>query len=161
MFGCFTCWVCIIFFKWAAVLICITVLFQLSEWLNWQALGHIVFVGRNITEPAHDKTYNYTCVTSKDSDQPVHPPSLTRVLFYPSLDSPEAVEDTWDQRRLWADCVDAQADLSLRWSHKSFRRFYHALVRMLFQFSTHPSHNGWGGLIKQNVLTLSIGVYWP
>ena len=25
-----------------------------------------------IFEPAHDKTYNKTCVTSKDSDQPVH-----------------------------------------------------------------------------------------
>ena len=25
-------------------------------------------------EPAHKKTYNKTCVTSKDSDQPVHLP---------------------------------------------------------------------------------------
>ena len=31
-------------------------------------------------------------VTSKDSDQPVHPPSMARVLVYPSLDSLEAVE---------------------------------------------------------------------
>ena len=43
-------------------------------------------------EPGHDKTYNKTCVTSKDSDQPVHPPSVARLLFYFSLDSPEAVE---------------------------------------------------------------------
>ena len=27
-------------------------------------------------EPAHDKTYNKACVTSKDSDQPVHLCSL-------------------------------------------------------------------------------------
>ena len=31
-------------------------------------------------------------VTSKDSDQPVHPPSMARVLVHPSLDSLEAVE---------------------------------------------------------------------
>ena len=51
-------------------------------------------------EPAHDKTYNKACVTSKDSDQPVDPPSMARVLLYPSLDSPQAVEGICDQRRL-------------------------------------------------------------
>ena len=44
--------------------------------------------------------YNKTCVTSKDSDQHVHTPSMARVLVYPSLDSPEAVEGNYDQRRL-------------------------------------------------------------
>ena len=44
----------------------------------------------HLIETAHDKTYNKACVTSKDSGQPVHPPSTTRVLVYPSLDSPEA-----------------------------------------------------------------------
>ena len=51
-------------------------------------------------EQAHDKIYNKTCVTSKDSDQPIHPPSIVRVLVHPSLNSPEAVEGTCDQRRL-------------------------------------------------------------
>ena len=45
-------------------------------------------------EPVHDKTYNTTCVSSKDSDQSVHPPSMARVFVYPSLDSLEAVEGT-------------------------------------------------------------------
>ena len=44
------------------------------------------------TETVHDKTYNKTCVTSKDFDQPVHPPSMARVLCNPSLDNPVAVE---------------------------------------------------------------------
>ena len=48
------------------------------------------------------ETYNKTFVTSKDSDQPVHPPSVTRVIVYQSLDSPEAVKDTCDQQRLTA-----------------------------------------------------------
>ena len=45
-------------------------------------------------DPAHDKTYKKTCVTSKDSVQPVHAPSMSRVLIYPSLDSSEAIEGT-------------------------------------------------------------------
>ena len=53
-----------------------------------------------IYEPAHDKTFKKTCVTNKDSDQPVNPPSMAKVLLYPSLDSPEAVEGTCDQRGL-------------------------------------------------------------
>ena len=68
-----------------------------------------------------------TCVTSKDSHQPVHPPSITRVLIYPSLDSLEAVKGTCDQRRLWSDCTHAQADLSLRWSLELYCRFCRAL----------------------------------
>ena len=53
-----------------------------------------------VKDPAQDQTYNKTCVTSIDSDQPVHPPCIARVLVYPSLDSPEAVDGTCDQRRL-------------------------------------------------------------
>ena len=30
----------------------------------------------------------------------------------------------------WSDCKDAQADLNLCWSHKSYCRFCHALVQM-------------------------------
>ena len=41
--------------------------------------------------PAHDKTYNKTCVTRKDSVQPVQPLNMARILIYPFLDSPEAV----------------------------------------------------------------------
>ena len=48
----------------------------------------------NTNEPAHDKTNNKSCVTSKDTDQPVHTPSMARVLIHPSLDSLDAVEGT-------------------------------------------------------------------
>ena len=67
-------------------------------------------------EPAHDGTWNKTCMTSKDSDQPVQQPStsMASVLVYPSLINPEAVEGKCDQRRLRSDCADAQSDLSLR-----------------------------------------------
>ena len=54
---------------------------------------------------AHDKTYNMTCVTSIDSDQPVHPTSKARVLMYLSLDSLEAVEGT---------CISEDSDQTAR-----------------------------------------------
>ena len=73
--------------------------------------GHTTYVlvewRSKINEPAHDNTYNKTYVTSKDSDQPVHPPSMSRLLIYPSLDSLKPVEGTCDQQRLWSDCADA------------------------------------------------------
>ena len=59
--------------------------------------------------PAHNRIYNKTCVTSKESDKPVHPASMP-------LYNQEAVEGTCNQRRLCSDCADAQADLSPRWS---------------------------------------------
>ena len=46
-----------------------------------------IYLENIIIEPAHDRAYNKTCVTSKDSDQPVHPPSKARVLDYSSLNS--------------------------------------------------------------------------
>ena len=73
-------------------------------------------------KPAHNKTYNKICVTREDSDQPVHPRSMPRVLVYPSLDG------TPDHRRLGSDCADTQAELSFSWSIRSYCRFYRALT---------------------------------
>ena len=65
-----------------------------------------------------------TSAPSEYSDQPGHPPSLISlrclhkkhwVLSYPLSALP----------RLWSDWADAQADLSLRWVHRSFCWFYH------------------------------------
>ena len=62
---------------------------------------HNMFSLRNKTnELAQDKTYYRTCVTSKDSDQPVHSARMARVLVYPSLDSLAVIESTCDQQRL-------------------------------------------------------------
>ena len=59
----------------------------------------------------------------------VHPPSMARALVFPSLDSLEAL-GACDQRRLWSDCADAQANLRLRWSHEYYCRFWRALAQM-------------------------------
>ena len=51
-------------------------------------------------EQAHDKIYNKIYVTSKDSDQPVHPSCMAKFSFIPLLHSLEAVEGISDQRVL-------------------------------------------------------------
>ena len=80
--------------------------------------------------PPHDKTNKMTCAPSEDSDQPHHPPSLIRVFAV-------RMKKAWvvsyllsAQRRLWSDWANAQADLSLRWAHRSFCWFCHGAARM-------------------------------
>ena len=43
---------------------------------------------------------NKNSLTSRDSDQPVHPANMARVFVYLLMDSLEAVEGTYDQLRL-------------------------------------------------------------
>ena len=68
-------------------------------------------------ELLHDKTNKMTCVLSKDSDQPEHPPSLIRV-FTVRMKKHWALNYLFSTLwRLWSDWEDAQADLSLCWVH--------------------------------------------
>ena len=62
-------------------------------------------------EPSHDNTYNKTCATSEDSDQPVHP-------GYPKRDKREPLP-YWGMFRL-----------SLCWSHRSYCRFCRVLAHI-------------------------------
>ena len=103
-----------------------------------------------IFEPAHDKTCSKTYVTSKDSDEPVHPLNLERVLVYPSFNSLMAVEGTCDQRRLLSDCANAQVYLGHRWSHKS----YFGIVVRLFNCITFCNFT-----CKMFLLQLSLLIY--
>ena len=49
-----------------------------------------------------------------------HKPSLIRVFAVRTMDSWGPNVSSCGQRRLWSDWADAQADLSLRWAHRSF-----------------------------------------
>ena len=81
-------------------------------------------------EPGHDKTYNKTCATSEDSDQPAHLRSLIRVFAdrmcllqppgYPKRDKQIPLP-------YW---VEVQADLSLCWLHRSYSRFCCVLAQI-------------------------------
>ena len=87
---------------------------------KWKGPGKIVWSGPSPIiytqwsfEPAHDKIYNKTSVNSEDSDQPVHPCSLIRVLndHMPFLQTPGYLKrDRWKSLSYW---VTVHADLSL------------------------------------------------
>ena len=71
-----------------------------SSLFTWRTPSHTMDYWAKLFEPAYDKTYNKTSMTSKDSYQPVHSFSMAGVLVYPSLARPEAVEGRCVQRRL-------------------------------------------------------------
>ena len=66
---------------------------------------------------AHSIFYKTPCAPSEDSDQSVHQSSLIRDLAGHSPGSKCSKSSSGGQRILWSDCADAQADLSIHWSH--------------------------------------------
>ena len=82
----------------------------------------LIFVNRaEIIEPPLDKTNN--CVPSKDSDQPGHPRSLSRVFAVRSIGSWGPKLSFCGQRRLWLDWADD-------WVHSHFVGF--VMRRLIF-----------------------------
>ena len=80
-----------------------------------------------IFEPAHNKIYHRTWA-SKDSDQPVHPPSLIRVFTNPmSLLEPLGYPKS-NKQKPSLDWVDVQADLNPCWSYRSYCRYCYWLA---------------------------------
>ena len=82
-------------------------------------------------EPTHDKTYNRTCATSEDSDQTAYPCSLISIRWL-HVHSTASSYPKRDKRQHLPSWVDVQADLSLRWSHRSHCRFSRALAHAGF-----------------------------
>ena len=76
------------------------------------------------------------CAPSEDSDQPGHPPSLIRVFAVRLMGSLGPKLSSCEQRRLWSDWADAQADLSLSWAHSHIVCF---VRRLKFSFVRPPS----------------------
>ena len=64
-------------------------------------------------EGRHDKTYNMTCATSEDSDQPAHPYSLIKIFTdnMSLLQPPDYSKK--EKHELLLYWVDVQADRSL------------------------------------------------
>ena len=83
-------------------------------------------------KPVHDKTYNKTCETSKDSDQPAHLHSPIRVFADPMCLLQPLGNPKRDKREPLPYPVGLQADRSLCWLHKSYCRF----CGVLAQFQT-------------------------
>ena len=98
-------------------------------------LGHWLWrhVNQRTTKPA--KWH----VCPAKTDQPGHPPSLIRV-FAVHMKKAWSLATHWAQRRLQSDWADTQADLSLRWLHKSYCRFF--VMHWLIWFASSISRTG-------------------
>ena len=87
---------------------------------NWFWIWNLLGNGNDINEPADEKTYNKTCAPSEVSDQPAQQCSLIRV----SADCMCILRPLGylkrDKLELLPHWIDVQADLSLRWSHRSY-----------------------------------------
>ena len=77
--------------------------------VHYNALVYVVLS----FEPAHDKTYNKTCATSEDSDQPAHSRSLIRVFADDKCLLQPPVYSKRDKRESLLYWVAVQADLRL------------------------------------------------
>ena len=73
-----------------------------------------------------------TYALSEDSDQPGHPPSLFRVF---AVGSKGTNISSCGQRRLLSDWADDQADLNLRWAHRSFCLFVMLWLKWVLDLS--------------------------
>ena len=72
-------------------------------------------------------------LTSVDSDEPLQPPVKLRNSKWCSVSSITIIEFSSDEQRLWSDCVYAQADLRLCWSHIPHCWKSHALAQLLLK----------------------------
>ena len=105
------------------------------------------------------------CAPSKDSDKPGHPPRVFAVYMNKALALNYPLSAQW---RLWSDWAVAQADLSLRWAHRPFCRFCHALAQMSVFFGCRKncliwSHGFWSDslfYITRPLITMPIFSIW-
>ena len=86
------------------------------------------------TGTPRQKLYFRTYAPCEDSDQPAHPRRLIWVFAVRPINIQDSKAYTGGQQRLWSDCLDVQADLSLRWAHMSKGTF--SLI------AVHPSYEG-------------------
>ena len=111
-----------------------------------------------IVGQAHDKTYNKTCATSEDSDQPAHPRRLIWVFADPMCLLQHPGYPKRDRRELLSYCVEV--DLSLCWSHRSYCRFCRALAHMYLFESQHAKMSPLLCANKEAQTSLRFRAFW-
>ena len=99
---------------------------------------------RRDAEPVHDKTYNKTCATSEDSDQPAHPRSLIRIFADRMCLLQPPGYPKWNKREPLPYWMGVHAVLSICWSDRSYCRYCHALAHM--KTRTHGQRRTCNGL---------------
>ena len=101
----------------------------------YQATVEVPKPGRMlIYEPPREKTHLLISAPNEDSNQPAHPCSLTRVFDIRLKKLCILVYPNCAQWRCWSDCANAQADLNLRWAHRSEGTFSDVAAHMCSLF---------------------------
>ena len=80
-------------------------------------LYYSVTMKDNVFEPRHDKTCLLEFPTRPDTNRPVQPQKLARVLKFRLSNLEILYYLSSEQQRCWSDCVKAQAYLHLCCSH--------------------------------------------
>ena len=105
-----------------------------SFWSKVMGFGRKHFVHKWISvmkiESKTNKTNKMAGALIEDPDQRGHPPSLIRVFAVRFMGSLGSKLSSCRQWRLRSDRADAQADLSLLWSHKPFCWFRHEAAQL-------------------------------
>ena len=97
---------------------CVSVFWQFPNSEPCKSNRHLfVFYTNDKTWAATCQNQQSDCAASEDSDQPGHPPRLIRVFDVRMKKAWVLSYPLSANRILWSDWADAQADLSLRWSH--------------------------------------------
>ena len=109
----------------------IPVFFQQNKTnVSFREIAHLI--ARNpLSSKRHVIFQQCGILTSKDSDEPVQPPFKLRNSKCCSFSSLTIIEFSSYLQKLWSDCVYAQADLSLCWSHISHCWKSHLVLCMI------------------------------
>ena len=101
---------------------------------RYATLGYtVVYNSQRTTKP----TIRSMCPA--DSDQPVNPSSMARFLVHSSLDSPEAVESTCGQRRLWSDWADGSCKEQQKPRSMRTRKYWSGHIWCAYLIRTIPA----------------------
>ena len=96
---------------------------EIVVWIPFDIMRQIFLY---LFEPWREKTYLLTCAPNKDSNQPAHPRSLTRVFV---IRIKKLCIIGYTKYANTKYCANAQADLNLRWAHMSDGTFSYVAAR--------------------------------
>ena len=101
---------------------------------------------------------------NEDFNQPAHPHSLIGVFAFRMKKVYFLGYPKCTQWRFWSECANAQADLRLRWAHKSKVRFWRCgflvFVRRKDIFGVNANNESPDGLVHPSSLADAFSVRW-
>ena len=104
-------------------------------WLAYMGENRRLTYWSNSFEPAHDKTIRMTCSPSEAHINLDIRPVWSKCSL--------CAATHWAHSKDWSEWANAQADMSLRWAHRSFCWFCRAAVHLLYFGLSHLRQQYW------------------